>query len=465
MRRDLRLSDQAALAAATRQSAAVAVVFVFDTAILGRLKDKDDKRVTFIHQSLKEIDRTLRSKGSRLVVCHGDPAKQIPVVAKALKAQAVFTNQDYEPSAKKRDAAVESALQKIGVSFHTFKDQVIFEGDDIKTGSGTPFKVFTPYKRAWLEAFHPGLVREETPDLKRLMPNRQLRGGVGDWSLRAIGFRESPLWLTAGENAAHHRLKKFTAHVDGYKTNRDIPARPNGTSGLSVHLRFGTISIREAVRFALTKKSPGRATWLSELIWRDFYQMILDRNPHVVAGAFKKQYDGLRWPGGTKWLNAWKEGQTGYPLVDAAMRHFAKTGWMHNRLRMVVASFLTKDLLVDWKRGEAWFAQKLLDFDLAANNGGWQWAASTGCDAQPYFRIFNPVSQSLKFDPQGKFIRAHVPELGGFSDKRIHWPHEAPVNEQNDAKCRLGRDYPSPIVDHGVQRIKCLAMFKKGVFS
>lgn len=228
-----------------------------------------------------------------------------------------------------------------------------------------------------------------------------------------------------------------------------------------MHLRFGTVSARECARMALASRSEGAKGWLSELIWRDFYQMILDQFPHVEKGCFKKEYDALEWPGRPEHFDAWIEGRTGFPLVDAAMRHFAKTGWMHNRLRMVVASFLTKDLLLSWKQGERYFAQKLLDYDCAANNGGWQWSASTGCDAQPYFRIFNPFSQSERFDPEGEFIREHIPELKHYDNKHIHRPHEAPPLLQKQWGCIIGKDYPFPIVDHAESRDKALAMFKK----
>jgi deoxyribodipyrimidine photo-lyase len=255
------------------------------------------------------------------------------------------------------------------------------------------------------------------------------------------------------------RLRAFLSHIHDYDRRRDFPADPSGTSGLSVHLRFGTISIRALVREAQKRPSKGAATWWSELIWREFYQMILACFPHVVKGSFRPEYDSIRWPGTKAHFERWCAGQTGYPLVDAAMRHFNRTGWMHNRLRMIVAAFLVKDLLVDWRRGEAYFARHLLDFDLAANNGGWQWSASTGCDAQPYFRIFNPVTQSRRFDPEGAFIRTVIPELAGFSARDIHWPAGAPQARQAEAGCRVGKDYPAPIVDHAIQRRLAIELF------
>jgi deoxyribodipyrimidine photo-lyase len=248
--------------------------------------------------------------------------------------------------------------------------------------------------------------------------------------------------------------------IDNYNETRDFPAL-DATSGLSVHLRFGTVSVRECFRKAIDRNSEGARTWISELIWREFYQMILDRFPHVKREAFKREYNDLQWEGTEAQFAAWREGRTGYPLVDAAMRHFNRTGWMHNRLRMVVAMFLTKDLLVDWRKGERYFARYLLDYDAAANNGGWQWCASTGVDAQPYFRVFNPILQSKKFDPDGAFIREHVPELRGFSNARIHWPVDASPVEQADAGCIIGTDYPAPIVEHAAQKEKAVAMFQR----
>ncbi|CAI2719148.1 cryptochrome/photolyase family protein [Nitrospina watsonii] len=460
VRRDLRLRDHTALAAATRQTREVIVVFVFDTNILRNLEDKDDRRLTFIHHSLQDMQRRLVKKGSSLLVCHGDPVLDIPRLAQDLKVQAVFTNRDYDPYARKRDRIVEQKLKISDVAFHSYMDQVVFEHPDIVTRQGEPYKVFTPYKNAWLAALRPEQLVEEKPNLKRLAQAKVFEKWSDPWSLKALGFEENDLWLKAGEEGARAAWKKFQKHMHRYHRDRDFPSRNHGTSGLSAHLRFGTISIRELVRTALTQKDEGARAWLTELIWRDFYQTILDRFSYVVRGAFRSEYDRIQWPGKPEHFEKWCRGETGYPLVDAAMRHFERTGWMHNRLRMVVASFLVKDLLIDWRWGEAWFARKLLDFDLASNNGGWQWCASTGCDAQPWFRIFNPVTQSKHFDPEGRFLRAHLPELAGFSNTHIHWPHEAPASEQEKAGCRLGRDYPTPIVDHAAQREKALKLFE-----
>ncbi len=460
IRRDLRLSDHRALAEATKAYNDVAVVFIFDTNILKRLKDENDRRVTFIHQSLVDIDEQLRKKGSTLLVSHGDPCIEIPRISKQLQCEAVYYNRDYEPYAKKRDAAIQAKLKNNSVDFRSFKDQVIFEGKEIVTKAGKPYQVFTPYKNAWLRQLESQDYKEHRPNLKHLMSAREIKPLSRPWSLKKLGFKENTLWLQAGERAARKRLHSFAKHISRYADARNFPAVESGTSGLSVHSRFGTTSIRELVRLAKSSRSNGSQTWLSELIWRDFYQMILDQFPEVTQESFQSKYDQIEWPGSRALFNKWCRGETGYPIVDAAMRHFNATGWMHNRLRMIVASFLVKDLLVNWRWGEAYFARYLLDYDLAANNGGWQWCASTGCDAQPYFRIFNPVSQSKKYDPRGAFIRQHLPELSNFPDRYIHFPAEAPIKVQNDAGCVVGKQYPQPVVVHSVQRQRALKLFK-----
>jgi deoxyribodipyrimidine photo-lyase len=269
--------------------------------------------------------------------------------------------------------------------------------------------------------------------------------------LSEIGFRPNGLWLKPGTAGAQERLSAFLAKIDRYKSERDFPAL-DSTSGLSVHLRHGTVSVRQCFREAVALQGNGPSKWLDELVWREFYHMILANFPHVVDRPFRDEYDTLEWPGTQEAYEAWEEGRTGYPLVDAAMRCLRATGWMHNRLRMVTAMFLTKDLLVDYRRGESLFARWLLDFELASNNGGWQWSASTGVDAQPYFRIFNPILQSRKFDPEAVFIKQWCPELAGFEPELAHWPHDAGPIEQLAAGCQLGKDYPRPIVDHSVQR-------------
>ncbi|MFZ1731803.1 MAG: deoxyribodipyrimidine photo-lyase [Bacteroidota bacterium] len=463
-RRDLRIADNTGLAAATADSARVIPVFIFDSNILDDLQDRRDRRLTFIHESVKELRRRIRGHGSDLLILHGDPQHLLPELAEALDVDAVYSNRDYDPYSKIRDDAIARAVTAQGRHFKSFKDQVIFEGREVEKENGEAYRVFTPYKNAWLRRFEkeelvgvpPHLPREA--DLIRLAPVSRLWGRSHSWALSDLGFKEHSLWLEAGEDAARARLMDFIPRIVNYKEGRDFPQR-DGTSGLSVHLRFGTISIRECVRIAIAEHSVGAATWLSELIWREFYQMILDRFPFVVNHAFQQKYDKIAWPGSEAHYEAWCEGHTGFPLVDAAMRQFNATGWMHNRLRMVVSMFLTKDLLIDWRRGEEYFAAGLLDFELASNNGGWQWSASTGVDAAPYFRIFNPVLQSRKFDPEGAYIRSWVPELRGFSTKLIHSPASATLQQQREAGCIIGEDYPSPIVDHAAQKEKVLSLF------
>jgi deoxyribodipyrimidine photo-lyase len=465
-RRDLRLADNRGLAEATRRARRVIPVFVFDRNILGDLADRSDRRVTFIHDSVSEVKGSLRGHGSDLVVLHGDPMQLLPALAEKTDAEAVIVNEDYEPYAGVRDDALAEALVRAGRAFHSFKDHVVYARDEILTQGSAPYKVFSPYMRAWLQRLEEeerlGLspVAEESMNPGTLAPRTSLRGLGDAWSLKDLGFTRTTLWLDAGEKAGRRRLEEFLPSLQWYAEDRDFPAR-KGTSGLSAHLRFGTVSIRDCVRRARESDEKGARTWLSELIWREFYQMLLDRYPHVVNHSFKAEYDAITWPGGDEEFRAWCEGRTGYPIVDAAMRHFNATGWMHNRLRMITAMFLTKDLLVDWRRGERYFAAGLLDYDLASNNGGWQWSASTGADGAPYFRIFNPVLQSKKFDPDGTFIRENLPELSGFQGELVHWPHTADAAAQEAADCALGKDYPHPIVDHFEQKDKAISLFKQ----
>ncbi len=401
-------------------------------------------------QSLIEVDSKLREKGSSLIVLHGDPVNLIPELAGKLAVKTVVTARDFEPYALERDQAMQVALSSKEIQFQTVKDQVIFEQGEVLTQSQTPFRVFTPFSRRWLDLFDPNEdAKEYDPDLSKLMRHDLLAGNSIDLSYSQIGFTQDDPWLSPGEAAGVAALQSFEERIDQYSLARDIPSM-EGTSFLSVHLRFGTVSIREAIRTALSHNSEGAKKWLTELIWREFYQDILAANPQVVSTPFDPLYKDMVWPGTEDHFIAWKVGQTGYPIVDAAMRCFAKTGWMHNRLRMIVASFLTKDLLVDYRKGEKYFAENLLDFDLASNNGGWQWAASVGCDAQPFYRIFNPNLQSQKFDPEGKFIREWIPELAEFDAKSIHEPTELEA---------LMCGYPAPIVVHDMQRRLALAFF------
>ena len=465
-RRDLRDFDHAALYHALRQARRVYCAFVFDREILDALPSRADRRVEFIWRSVGELAAALAARGGALVVRHARARDAIPRLAAELGAQAVYANHDYEPAARDRDAAVAHALADAGISFRTAKDQVIFERDEVLTQAGTPFSVFTPYRNAWLKALTPSHLRAYPVDRYAGALAAPPPGVAGRLpSLESMGFQPTDLearGVATGMQGGAALFADFRTRIDRYREARDFPAA-KGPSCLSVHLRFGTVSIRELAGYAhhcsLERDGDGAAAWLSELIWRDFYAQILWHHPRVVGHAFKPEYDALRFPDDPALFAAWREGRTGYPIVDAAMRQISATGYMHNRLRMVAASFLVKDLLVDWRWGERYFADTLIDFDLASNNGGWQWAASTGCDAQPYFRIFNPVTQSQRFDPKGNFIRHYLPQLAKVPDSFIHSPWTMGPLTQDAVGCIIGRDYPAPIVEHAVQREMALALF------
>jgi deoxyribodipyrimidine photo-lyase len=473
LRRDLRVHDNAALSAALQRCSRVHCVFVFDRAILDRLPPAD-RRVEFIRDSLVELDASLRtlagSPGAGLIVQHGLATQSIPALAARLGVQAVFAAHDYESEAIARDCTVRDALATRRIAWVTVKDHVIFERREVLTQSGKPYGVFTPYMRAWLArlgdaaparhvcsvqegqlADRPEALAQPVPGLDQL--------GFEPTNLRSLGIRP-------GASGAARLVEDFWARMDDYDRTRNFPSI-KGPSYLSVHLRFGTVSIRELVGLALQRKlagSTGAAVWLGELIWRDFYFQVLANFPFVEHGAFKPEYDHIRWEQGehaTRLFSAWCQASTGYPLVDAAMLQLNQTGYMHNRLRMVAGSFLVKHLGIDWRCGERYFATQLNDFDLSANNGGWQWVSSSGCDAQPYFRIFNPVTQSEKFDSQGKFIRRYLPKLSGLPDKSIHAPWLAKPVELAAAGLALGVDYPLPIVDHSDAR--ALTLLRYGV--
>lgn len=468
-RRDLRAFDNAGLHAALTSSERVHCVFVFDRDILDVLHDKKDRRVEFIWESVSELREALRTLGGELHVLYARASEAIPALAKRLGVDAVFANHDYEPQAIARDAHVQQALANQNMVFETRKDHVIFERDEVLTQGRKFFSVFTPYKNAWLKKIEAFYVKPYPIDHHRA----RLAGNppTTDFpSLESMGFERTNLGemkFPTGASGGAKLFEEFLERMDRYADTRDFPA-VKGPSYLSTHLRFGTVAIRSLVGEAWSRwkeGSRGAEVWLSELVWRDFYVHILHHNPHVVERAFKPEYDAIRWSKSEEDFAAWCEGRTGYPIVDAAMRQLNQTGYMHNRLRMVAASFLIKDLLIDWRWGERYFAAKLNDFDLSANNGGWQWAASSGCDAQPYFRIFNPISQSEKFDADGKFIRKYVPEVAMLSNKDIHAPWLTSPVEQRARNFTPGRDYPLPIVDHAKARERTLYEYKRAVKS
>ena len=466
-RRDLRAEDNAALHHALKSCSKVFCVFIFDQDILDTLP-RADRRVEFIRESLVDLDEQLgelaRHHGTAdagLIVRHGKATDSLAGLAQALSIDAVFLNHDDEPPSLERDAAVQALMKTCGVALHSFKDHVVFERAEVLTLAGKPYSVFTPYKNAWLkkvDGFYlkPYPVQAYGYALAARPPSE--RKAVP--ALEALGFEPTnlaTLKIPTGSHGGEQLFEDFLGRMDQYEDTRNFPA-VKGPSYLGVHLRFGTVSIRNMASTALEaqkKGSVGAATWLSELIWRDFYAQILSNFPHVATGAFKPEYEAIEWETGNDakaLFEAWCDGRTGYPLVDAAMAQINQTGYMHNRLRMVTASFLVKDLGIDWRWGERYFAEKLNDFDLASNNGGWQWAASTGCDAQPYFRIFNPVSQSEKFDADGKFIRKYLPVLEKLPVKDLHSPWLAKPDVLSAASVALGKNYPLPIIQHDSAR-------------
>jgi deoxyribodipyrimidine photo-lyase len=423
-RRDLRLDDNAALYHALKQHSNVLPLFIFDTTILDQLENKSDRRVQFIHQEITQLANTLKKS-----IVQGFCAIMVSrlkfwkSILSEYTVDAVYTNHDFEPYAIKRDNAVQELLGKQSIPFYTYKDHVIFEKSEVTKDDGLPYTVFTPYSKKWRAKLNDFYARSY-PTLK-YATNFLKIDTVAIPSLTFMGF-------SATDFEFPKRVVSSSV-VSKYTEQRDFPAI-EGTSHLGLHLRFGTLSIRTLLHYALSKNQ----TFVNELIWRDFYQQILWHFPHVVKGAFRKEYDGIQWENNEQHFAAWCKGKTGYPLVDAGMRELNATGFMHNRVRMVVASFLTKHLLIDWCWGEAYFAEHLLDFDLAANNGGWQWAAGCGTDAAPYFRVFNPASQLERFDKDYTYVKKWVPEYGT-------------------------PDYISPIVDHAFARNRCLEVYKKAL--
>ena len=454
-RSDLRIADNTALAEACRRADALAPVFVLDDAQLERHRDAHP-RLRFLHACLDDLASALEAAGSRLIVLEGAPHHCIPELARACKATLVTWNRDYGPYAKARDARARDALARDGVEVRTFKDRVVFEASEVRTVQGGAYTIYTPYRRAWWRRYQarpPGTA--PAPRMPRCIPEAPADALPRP---RGRGVCADAADIPRGGAApARERLDAFlggAAHR--YHLDRDFPAL-DGTSRLSPYLRFGAISVRKCVRAGLalaaseTRAEEGVRTWIDELVWREFYHAILDAHPRVLDGAFRRDYDALEWDENPDRLQAWQAGMTGYPIVDAGMRELAATGWMHNRARMIVASFLAKDLHIDWRKGERWFMRRLVDGDPASNNGGWQWAASTGTDAQPYFRIFNPTSQGERFDLDGAYIRRWVPELEGLRGKAIHRPWTVPLES---------RAYPARIVSHAREREVALARFR-----
>lgn len=466
-RRDLRLSDNAGFDAAVRAANGdVASVFIFDDALL-RGGGVAPARVRFMLDSLRALDEALRARGSRLILRRGDPVIELLRLAREIGASAVHFNKDYTPTARTRDARVTQALTQQGMRIEAFKDQVVFEEREILTGAGSPYTVFTPYKRAWLARPRPQPLQDAGIPLRAPAAESIVMPTPAE-----LGAAESQQQIPrGGEAEAQRALREWidARRIHAYADQRDFPAI-EGTSRLSPHLRFGTISPRACVAAAEAAargeaERSGIDVWISELIWREFYAQVLANFPHSARSAFQRKYDDVRWGSGDAELDyerfeAWCAGRTGFPIVDAAMRQLCSTGWMHNRTRMIVSSFFTKDLLLDWRRGERWFMQQLVDGDPASNVGGWQWSASTGTDAQPYFRVFNPRLQSERFDPNGDYIRAWLPELRGVRGKYVHAPHEMTPLEQRMAGCVIGEDYPAPIVDHATQKDEIVRRFK-----
>lgn len=424
-RRDLRIHDNTGLIKALSSGNKVQPIFIFDSNILHKLP-KNDQRVVFIHQEVMALKKCYQEHGGDLKVYHGDPKQIILTLIAEGGYTALYTNRDYEPYAHDRDNHLYTELQNKSVAFVGTKDHVIFEKEEIVKDDGKPYTVFSPYAKKWRaklnsSSFQVLSVEKELNALVQCAPSPII-------PLNKMGF--------SSDNKTYFPSRKVANDcIKNYGKLRDYPSE-NGTSRLSIHLRFGTISIRELAELAHKTSE----TFLNELIWRDFYQMIIYHFPNSVDRAFKPKYDLVQWENNEEHFKAWCEGMTGYPIVDAGMRELNETGFMHNRVRMIVASFLTKHLLIDWRWGEAYFAEKLLDFELASNVGGWQWAASSGCDAAPYFRVFSPQAQQEKFDKSLEYIRKWVPEYGT-------------------------QNYPSPVIDHAYARIRVLERFKSALTS
>ncbi len=461
-RRDLRLHDHPALLAACTDRDRLVPLYVLDPALIGG-RFASPNRTWFLLGCVRALRDALRELGSDLVVRVGDPRDIVPATARAAGADTVYVSRDHAPFGRARDAVVAEALARDGVTWHPCRGVLVHEPDEVRTGEGGPFSVYSPFRRAWevLERRAAAGVPRRIPPL----PTDALAGSIP--SQADLGAGDGPtadarLLPEPGEPAARRRLERWLSHgVEGYAGHRDRMDLVDGTSRLSADLHLGLLSPTEVVEsVARGESSDGNRIFTNELVWREFYAHVLFHRPHVRTRAFREEYESIPWSDDAGALAAWEAGRTGYPIVDAGMRQLAATGWMHNRARMITASFLTKDLLIDWRRGESCFMRHLVDGDVASNNGGWQWAASTGTDPQPYFRIFNPILQGKRFDPDGAYVRRWVPELAGVGTARIHAPWEMSDAEQAAAACRIDVDYPAPIVDHAEARARALAVYE-----
>jgi deoxyribodipyrimidine photo-lyase len=449
-RRDLRLSGNPALSAAVERGGVVPC-FVLDDAVLGRRHHTAPARLRFLRAGLEALDEDLRARGSHLVVRRGAAVDVLPALAHEAGADRVAWAREVSPLGRRRDAEVRAALDAARIAVQEFPGGLVVEPEALPGPGGGGYRVFTPFYRAWLGAPFASLPAA---------PRRISGPDVGSETLGALPEGSPP--LAAGREAAEQALARFVASgaVASYETDRDTVA-VEGTSRLSAYLRLGMLSATE-VGAALghdASRGGGAAFW-RQVAWRDFFHHILHHHPHVARGAMRPEFDRIAWDDRPAAFDSWTRGETGYPLVDAGMRQLAQEGWMHNRARLVTASFLVKDLLIDWRRGETWFMQHLVDGDPASNNGGWQWVAGTGADAAPYFRVLSPTRQAERFDPAGAYIRRYVPELRDVPDRFIHEPWRMGPEDERGARCRIGSDYPAPIVDHGVQRVEVLARYK-----
>jgi deoxyribodipyrimidine photo-lyase len=468
-RRDLRVHDQPALSAALADCDEVLPLFVFDDPLL-QSRTFGSACVTFMLDCLQDLSRSLGEIGLPLQWRRGEPTEEVIRAALEWKAEVAYWNRDYEPTAVQRDRMVETALRRQGVTVRTFKDHVVFEADETRSAGGGPFQRYGAYRARWWAQWRtasPPLIAP-APVRPRRPPAREILAPALP-TTQALGYEQLALSIRAGETEARRRLARFLGGpIRDYATGRNQVAT-DCTSRLSPHFRFGTLSTRSAAHAALAVLArrghswrTGVHTWVDELIWRDFFQQILACFPRVAAGPFRQTTKAPLPRRNSRLFEAWCQGRTGFPLVDAGMRQLNQTGWMHNRVRMVVASFLVKDLRLDWRQGERYFMEHLLDADLAANNGNWQWCASTGTDAMPGYRVFNPTLQARRFDPDGTYIRRYVSELANVPTKFIHAPATMSADEQARCGCRVGLDYPRPIVDHQQARLRYLADGRQG---